>query len=60
MAIAASSKELYELLDRNSPSKATFQTDGGSATMDFIIERKKVGYVIEDILGSVYKSGNGC
>ena len=59
MAIAASSKELYELLDRNSPSKATFQTDGGSATMDFIIERKKAGYVIEDILGSVFKANDG-
>ena len=39
MAIAASSKELYELLDSNSPSKATFLSDGGSATMVFIIER---------------------
>lgn len=59
MAIENSSRELYELLDRTSPSKASFQTDGGSATMDFIIDRDKVGYMPSEILGSVYKAEDG-
>ncbi len=56
MAIEASSRELHELFDRVSPSKASFQTDGGSATMDFIIDREKLGMMVSEILGSVYKA----
>jgi len=59
MAIEPSARNLYELIDRTSPSSASFQTDGGAATMDFIIDRANLGALVSDILGSVYKAGDG-
>ena len=58
MAIEKASKELLEMFDKISPSKASFQTDGGSATMDFIISRDFVPSMVSEILGSVYKVGD--
>lgn len=59
MPIENSARELHELFDRISPSKASFQVDGGSASMDFIIDREKLGSMVSEILGSVYKAGDG-
>ena len=59
MPIENSARELHELFDRISPSKASFQIDGGSASMDFIIDRDKLGSMVSEILGSVYKAGDG-
>lgn len=59
MPIENSARELHELFDRVSPSKASFQIDGGSATMDFIIDREKLGMMVSEILGSVYKASDG-
>lgn len=57
MPISSTARNLYELIDRQSPSKASFQIDGGSATMDFIIDRANLGNMVSDILGSVEKTG---
>lgn len=59
MAITNIARDMYELFDRTSPSKSSFQTDGGTATMDFIVERSKLGDVISGILGTVEKANDG-
>ncbi len=59
MAIETISKDMHELFDRTSLSKSSFQTDGGSATMDFIVEKAKLGDVISGILGTVQKANDG-
>jgi hypothetical protein len=44
---------------KESPSKAAFQTDGGSASMDFVLNLDEMQGIVPDILGSVKKSGDG-
>lgn len=42
-----------------SPSKASFSTGGGAATMEVVIPRASIGSYIQNILGSVEKSADG-
>jgi hypothetical protein len=42
-----------------SPSKASFSTGGGAATMEVVIPRVSIGSYIQNILGSVEKAGDG-
>lgn len=50
---------LAEFFDKESPSTASFQTDGGSASMDLLIDGDKLEYVINGVLGSVQKANDG-
>lgn len=59
MAIKPAAQNLWERIDRTSPSNASFQIDGASASMDFIIDKENTSSLISDILGSVYKAGDG-
>jgi hypothetical protein len=59
MPTNATTRRLAEVIAGESPSKAAFQTDGGSATMDFILDHDETGEMIQNILGSVKKSGDG-
>jgi len=59
MAQTDAAKNVYEMVDRTSPSKATFQTDGGSATMDFIVDRSQLKNLVSGLLGKVEKSNDG-
>lgn len=59
MAQTRAAGNVYEMVDRKSPSKATFQTDGGSAAMDFIVDRSQLKNLVSGLLGSVQKSGDG-
>lgn len=58
MAITASAQNLLERIEGTSPSKAQFQTDGGSATMNFLVKKANLGAVVSEILGKVEKSGD--
>lgn len=44
---------IYEKIARESTSTSSFQIDGGSATMNFLVDRANLGNIINDILGSV-------
>jgi hypothetical protein len=50
---------LAEFFDKESPSTASFQTDGGSASMDLLIDGDKLEYLISGVLGSVQKANDG-
>ena len=49
----------WERIDSVSPSQASFGPDGGSASMEFIVSRGNIGYVLADILGSAIINANG-
>jgi len=59
MAQTTAAQNVYEMVDRLSPSKATFQTDGGSATMDFIVDRSHLQNLVSGLLGRVQKANDG-
>lgn len=50
---------LAEFFDKESPSTASFQTDGGSASMDLLADGDKLEYLISGVLGSVQKANDG-
>lgn len=58
MPITNSARNIYEKIETVSSSSASFQTDGGSATAKFRVEKANLGAVVSEILGSVQKSGD--
>lgn len=50
---------LAEFFDKESPSNASFQTDGGSASMELLIDGDKLSYLINGVLGWVRSANDG-
>lgn len=50
---------LAEFFDKESPSAASFQTDGGAATMELMVDGDKLNYLINGVLGYVQKANDG-
>lgn len=50
---------LAEFFDKESPSTASFQTDGGAASMEFLADGSKLGELINGVLGWVEKANDG-
>lgn len=59
MPTNTTTRRLAEAMAKESPSKAAFQTDGGSASMDFVLNYDEMQGIVSNILGSVKKSGDG-
>lgn len=52
-------RNIEEIFNSESPSRSSFQTDGGAATISYVIDRDKLGESIRNILGWVRKAGDG-
>lgn len=52
-------RRLAEVIAGESPSKASFQSDGGTASMDFVLDHSETADLVQNILGSVKKSNDG-
>jgi len=50
---------IAEFFDKESPSSSSFQTDGGSASMEVMIDGDKLSGLIYDVLGWVKKTNDG-
>lgn len=59
MPTNATTEIAAETIARVSPSKASFTTGGGAASVDYIIPVASLGEYIQNILGSVEKAGDG-
>jgi hypothetical protein len=52
-------EDFLERVEAIAPGTASFNSGGGTATMDFVVKRNKLAFFIQDILGNSSFNGNG-
>lgn len=59
MPFNATTGDAAERIDRISPSKTSFSTGGGAASVEYILQRSQMGSFIRDILGAAAFTAQG-